>query len=194
GASFEKTLINLGADSKNPFLVPQEVTEYYQSILERKRKEAASKKEEELTWRKDNPDLADKLDLFLSGKTPPIDYSTIIQKANSASRDASSVVLAELADNVENLIVASADLSNSDKTDGFLKKTTSFKYHDYSGHFLQAGVAEFSMAALANGMALHGGVIPVVGTFFIFSDYQKPALRLSALMELPVIYLWTHDA
>ena len=56
------------------------------------------------------------------------------------------------------------------------------------------GVSEFSMAAMANGMALHGGVIPVIGTFFIFSDYQKPAIRLSALMELPVKYLWTHDA
>lgn len=194
GASYEKTLSNLGADPKDSFLVSEEVNKHYQSILERKRKEAALAKEAEATWRKDNPTLAKKLDLFLSGKTPSIDYSKIIQKANSASRDASSVVLADLADKVENLIVASADLSNSDKTDGFLRKTTSFSHHNFKGNFLQAGVAEFSMAAMANGMALHGGVIPVVGTFFIFSDYQKPALRLSALMELPVIYLWTHDA
>jgi transketolase len=92
------------------------------------------------------------------------------------------------------MIVASADLSNSDKTDGFLKKTTAFKKNDFSGAFLQAGVAEFTMAAIANGMALHGGVIPVVATFFVFSDYMKPAVRLSCLMELPVKFVWTHDA
>ncbi|MFC2116882.1 transketolase, partial [Bacteroidota bacterium] len=95
---------------------------------------------------------------------------------------------------VENMIVASADLSNSDKTDGFLKNTTGFKQNDFSGAFLQCGVSELTMAALANGIALHGGVIPVCATFFVFSDYMKPAVRLAALMELPVKYVWTHDA
>jgi transketolase len=95
---------------------------------------------------------------------------------------------------VENLIVASADLSNSDKTDGFLKKTTAFTKGNFSGSFLQVGVSELTMACMANGMALHGGVIPVCGTFFVFSDYMKPAVRLAALMELPVKYVWTHDA
>ena len=103
-------------------------------------------------------------------------------------------VLAAMAGKVENLIVASADLSNSDKTDSYLKKTTAFKRGDFSGSFLQAGVAELTMAAIANGMALHGGVIPVIGTFFVFSDYMKPAVRMAALMELPVKYVWTHDA
>jgi transketolase len=95
---------------------------------------------------------------------------------------------------VENLIVASADLSNSDKTDGYLKHTTAFTRGDFSGSFLQAGVSELTMAAIANGMALHGGVIPVIGTFFVFSDYMKPAVRMAALMQLPVKYVWTHDA
>jgi transketolase len=92
------------------------------------------------------------------------------------------------------MIVASADLSNSDKTDGFLKNTHAFSKNDFSGAFLQAGVSELTMAAVMNGMALHGGVIPACGTFFVFSDYQKPAVRLACLMGLPVKFIWTHDA
>lgn len=141
-----------------------------------------------------NPELAEKLELFYSGKIKGIDFSSIVQKENIATRAASGAVLAELAGRVENLIVTSADLSNSDKTDAFLKKTSAFGYQDFSGSFLQVGVSELTMAAMVNGMALHGGVIPVCGTFFVFSDYMKPAVRLAALMKLPVIYIWTHDA
>ena len=125
---------------------------------------------------------------------PEIDFAAIEQKAGAATRGASGAVLASLAGKVENLIVASADLSNSDKTDGYLKNTTAFTKGDFSGSFLQAGVSELTMAAIANGMALHGGVIPVIGTFFVFSDYMKPAARMAALMQLPVKYVWTHDA
>jgi transketolase len=92
------------------------------------------------------------------------------------------------------MVVASADLSNSDKTDGFLKKTKQFAKGDFSGAFLQVGVAELTMAAIMNGLALHGGIIPACGTFFVFSDYMKPAVRLACLMGLPVKYIWTHDA
>lgn len=194
GADYNKTLENLGASVDDPFAVFPEVADFYKQILERKSKEAAAQKEVEQKWRADNAALAAKLDLFLSGDIPDIDFSAIEQKPDQASRASSSTVLAYLADKVENLIVSSADLANSDKTDGFLKKSKQFAPHTFDANFLHAGVAEFSMAAMANGMALHGGVIPVIGTFFIFSDYQKPAYRLSALMELPVIYLWTHDA
>jgi hypothetical protein len=92
------------------------------------------------------------------------------------------------------MIVSSADLANSDKTDGFLKGTKILKKGDFSGAFLQAGVAELTMATLMNGIAAHGGVIPVCGTFFTFSDYMKPAVRLAALMGLPVKYVWSHDS
>ena len=92
------------------------------------------------------------------------------------------------------MIVSSADLANSDKTDGFLKKTHAFKYQDFSGAFFQAGVCELSMAAIMNGMSLHGGVIPSCGTFFVFSDYVKPAVRIAALMEQQTNFIWTHDA
>ena len=138
--------------------------------------------------------MAARLNQFFSGKLPELDWKSIEQKPNQATRAASATVLTFLAENVENMIVSSADLSNSDKTDGFLKKTKALQKNDFSGKFLQAGVAELTMACLCNGIALHGGVIAACGTFFVFSDYMKPAVRMAALMQLPVKYIWTHDA
>jgi len=194
GASLEKTIVNLGGNPENPFVIFDDVASYYNEVMERNRKTVAERKSIQEKWAAENPDLNDKLTFFLSGKSPDINYEAISQKENIATRAASATVLANYAEQVENMIVASADLSNSDKTDGFLKKTTSFKKGDFSGSFFQAGVSELTMAAIANGMAIHGGVIPVIGTFFVFSDYMKPAVRLAALMELPVKYVWTHDA
>ena len=194
GASFEKTIENLGGNSEDPFVIFTEVKQYYQEVLKQKSDLAKTKKEAEEKWAKENPEPAKKLNLFFSGKAPEIDYSQIIQKEDSATRAASSAVLGFLAKNVENMIVASADLSNSDKTDGFLKNTKAFTKGDFSGAFLQAGVSELTMAAISNGIAIHGGVIPACGTFFVFSDYMKPAVRLTALMQLPVKFIWTHDA
>ena len=194
GADYEKTLINLGTDPKNPFEIHSEVKEFYKGILAKKKSDASTKKNVINAWRKENKNLADKLDAFLSGKLPALDFETITHKDGLASRVASSNVLAYLAEKVENMIVSSADLSNSDKTDGFLKKSHALKKGDFSGAFLQAGVAELTMASLANGIALHGGIIPVVATFFVFSDYMKPAIRLSCIQELPVKFVWTHDA
>lgn len=194
GASYEKSIENLGGDPKNPFVIFPEVADYFKKAHEAKAKYVAAKRAEQAAWEKANPELAAKLATFVSGAAPKFDFSAIKQAANSATRAASSTVLAAFAEKVENMIVMSADLANSDKTDGFLKKTTAFSKGDFSGAFLQAGVAELTMAAIANGMALHGGVIPVCGTFFVFSDYMKPAVRMAALMQLPVKYVWTHDA
>ena len=194
GADYEKTLINLGANVENPFDIYGDVSEFYQNVIADKTAKAAEKKAEINAWRQDNGALAEKLDFFLSGELPELDFESIEHKAGLATRAASSNVLAYLAENVENIIVSSADLSNSDKTDGFLKKTSALQKGDFSGSFLQAGVAELTMACIANGIALHGGIIPVVATFFVFSDYMKPAIRLSAIQELPVKYVWTHDA
>ncbi len=194
GASFEKTIQNLGGEPDNPFIIFPEVEEYYKKVKEDKIKYARLKKQKQVEWEKANPEKAGKLKQFFSGDAPEIDCKLIEQKENIASRAASGVVLGYLAEQIENMIVASADLSNSDKTDGFLKKTSAFFKNDFSGAFLQAGVCELTMAAIANGMALHGGIMPVCGTFFVFSDYMKPAVRLAALMELPVKYVWTHDA
>jgi transketolase len=194
GADYTKTMENLGADVSNPFDIYGKVVTFYADILSNKTKAAAEKKKEIAAWRSANGALATKLDTFLSGKLPELDFESILQKEGLATRAASSAVLGFLAENVENMIVSSADLSNSDKTDGFLKKTTILKKGDFSGAFLQAGVAELTMATIANGIALHGGIIPVVATFFVFSDYMKPAIRLSCIQELPVKFVWTHDA
>ena len=194
GASMASTITNLGGNPDNPFVIFPEVADYYQEQLAKKAKYVASKRAEQAAWEKAEPELATKLNKFLSKEQISFDFSKVEQKANQATRAASSTILAECASQIENMVVMSADLSNSDKTDGFLKKTTAFKKGDFSGAFLQAGVAELTMASIANGMALHGGIIPVCGTFFVFSDYMKPAFRMAALMELQVIYVWTHDA
>ena len=194
GASYEKSVVNLGGDPENPFVIFPEVAEAYRKVLEEKREKVATRKAAQKAWEKENPELADKWRGFMEGRLPEIDFTSIEQKPGAPTRGASGTVLATMAGKVENMIVASADLSNSDKTDGYLKKTTAFKRGDFSGSFLQVGVSELTMGALANGMALHGGVIPVVGTFFVFSDYMKPVVRLAALMKLPVKYVWTHDA
>lgn len=194
GASFEDTVKNLGGDPDDPFRIFPSVKEYYEGLREQKIAYAREKKEEQAKWEKANPDLAEKLRKFFSLDLPEIDYEKIEQKTGAATRAGSKAVLAHFANVVENMIVASADLSNSDNTDGFLKNSKALHKNDFSGAFLQAGVSELTMAALANGMALHGGVIPVCGTFFVFSDFMKPAVRLAALMGLPVKYVWTHDA
>ncbi|MFV8335001.1 transketolase family protein [Flavobacterium sp. RSP29] len=193
-ADYVKTLLNLGANPENPFAIYEDVATYYDKIKAKKSEDAAYKKHHVATWKKEKPALAKKMDSFLSGKLPELDLSTVVQKANAATRDASSAVLAYLAEHVENMIVSSADLSNSDKTDGFLKKSSVLQKNDFSGAFLQAGVAELTMTSIANGIALHGGVVPVVATFFVFSDYMKPAIRLAAIQELPVKYILTHDS
>jgi transketolase len=196
GGSFEKTIEHVGGDPKNPFVIPDSVKELYEESASRKRKLAEEKKKAESDWRSANSESAKDLDFYLSGKAPQLDWENIAseQKPGAATRASSSFVLGKFAENVGNMIVMSADLANSDKTDGFLKKSKAISAGDFSGAFLHCGVSEFTMAALAIGMGLHGGVIPVCGTFFAFSDYMKPALRMAALMEVPVKFLWTHDA
>ncbi len=194
GASFEKTIENLGGDPSNPFVIFPDVAELYSKANAEKAKNAAEKKNLQKEWEKQNPELAKKFNSFIAGGVPEFDFEAVKQKENNATRAASATILGEFAEKIENMIVMSADLANSDKTDGFLKKTKPFAKGDFSGSFLQVGVSELTMASIANGMALHGGVIPACGTFFVFSDYMKPAVRLAALMELPVKYIWTHDA
>lgn len=196
GGSYEKTIKKLGGDVKNPFVIPDSVKELYAEAAARKTKIVEQKRQAEQDWRKANNNKAQLLDFYLSGEAPELNWAKIAQsqKSDAATRATSSYVLGEFADNIGNMLVMSADLANSDKTDGFLKKSKPLTADDFSGGFLHCGVSEFTMAALAIGMSLHGGVIPVCGTFFAFSDYMKPALRLAALMEQPVKFLWTHDA
>lgn len=194
GASFERTVQGLGGNPAEPFTIFPEVQEMYAKRQEELRELCNRRYEAYHKWAEANPVLRNEYEAYMSGQTPCIDWSKIEQKAGAATRGASATVLSYLAENVGNMIVSSADLSNSDKTDGFLKKTTAFKKGDFSGQFLQAGVSELTMACVMIGMSLHGGIIPACGTFFVFSDYMKPAVRLAALMELPVIFIWSHDA
>lgn len=194
GADVKATIRALGGDAQNPFAVFPESKKLYDERREQLRIWYRGMRHAEMQWRDANREKAAKLDLFLSGRVPQIDYSKIETGENVATRAASSSVLGAFASQIENMVVSSADLSNSDKTDGFLKKTSAFRRGDFSGQFFQAGVSEFTMACVMNGMALHGGIIPACGTFFVFSDYMKPVVRLSALMRLHVIFVWSHDS
>ena len=194
GDAYVNTIKNLGGDPENPFVIFPEVAELYARRAEELRKIVAERHAAQAEWAKANPELAAKLEQFFAGKAPQVNWAAITQKPDAATRAASATVLGALATQVENMVVASADRSNSDKTDGFLKKTHAFQKGDFSGAFFQAGVSELTMACCCIGMALHGGVIPACGTFFVFSDYMKPAVRMAALMEVPIKFIWTHDA
>lgn len=194
GASFEKTIANLGGNPAAPFCLFPETVALYEERKKELRQIVARRKKEQAEWEAQNPALAAELNQFLSGKIPPIDLNEIVFKPNMATRNASGTILSYLAKHIKNMIVSSADLANSDKTDGFLKETHAFTPGDFTGAFLQAGVSELTMTAVINGLLLHGGITAACGTFFVFSDYMKPAVRMAALMQLPAKYIWTHDA
>lgn len=194
GADLDKTVENLGGDPKNPWQIWDDVRKLYADRRAELSEYAKARKAAYAAWAAANPEEAKTLQDWLDGKLPELDWSKVALKPNMASRASSAAVLSFLADHVHNLIVSSADLANSDKTDGFLKKTHAFAKGDFSGAFLQSGVAELTMACICNGIALHGGLIAACGTFFVFSDYMKPAIRMAALMELPVKFIFTHDA
>lgn len=194
GADFARTITALGGNPEKPFEIFDDVKALYDARRAELKQIVAERRRQEEEWAKAHPELARQLEDWKSGVLPKLDWSSIEFKANMASRNASATILGFLAEHVHNMVVSSADLANSDKTDGFLKKTHALDASDFSGRFLHAGVAELTMSSLMNGIALHGGLIAACGTFFVFSDYVKPALRMSALMELPVKYIFTHDA
>ena len=194
GESYINTIKNLGGDPEHPFIIFPEVQELYAHRREELVKIVAERRAVEAAWAKANPEKAALKDEWFSGKAPVVDFSKLVQKENDATRSASAACLSVLAEQVPNMICSSADLSNSDKTDGFLKKTHALAADDFSGAFFQAGVSELTMACMCIGMMLHGGVVSACGTFFVFSDYMKPAVRMAALMEVPVKFIWTHDA
>lgn len=194
GADFAATVTHLGGDAANPFVVFPEVEAMYKARAEELKAMANTRYVAYYEWKQAHPTLANEYEAYMSGEMPCIDWSMIQQKPNAATRNASATVLGYFAENVGNMVVSSADLSNSDKTDGFLKKSKALVKGDFSGGFLQAGVSELTMVCVCMGMALHGGIIPACGTFFVFSDYMKPAVRMAALMEIPIKFVWSHDA
>lgn len=194
GADYPATIKNLGGNPDNPWVIWDDVAAMYDARREELRKIVADRRARQQAWAEANPELARQLDDMIAGRLPEIDYEAIPHKKDIATRQASSDVLAELSAKLNNMIVSSADLANSDKTDGFLKNTHALAHGDFTGAFLHAGVSELTMAAIMNGIVLHGGMLAACGTFFVFSDYMKPAVRMAALMELPVKYVWTHDS
>jgi transketolase len=194
GDAYRNTITNLGGNPDNPFVVFPEVGKLYANRKEELKKIVAARREEEEKWKQEHPEKAREMEEWFSGRAPKVDWTKVQQKPGVATRAASAACLSTLAEQVPNMICASADLSNSDKTDGFLKMTHSMTRNDFSGAFFQAGVSELTMACMCIGMMLHGGVITAMGTFFVFSDYMKPAIRLAALMEVPVKFIWSHDA
>ena len=194
GADYAKTVANLGGDPENPWKVFPEVAALYEQRNNELREVVAKRRAEYNAWAQANPEAAAELQGYIDGKVADVDYSAIEHKPNIATRAASADVLKVLGQQVKNMIVSSADLANSDKTDAFLKVVGAFARHDFNGAFLHAGVSELAMTSIINGMILHGGIVAACGTFFVFSDYMKPAVRLAALMEVPVIFIWSHDA
>ena len=190
----KNTIINLGGDPENPFVIFDDVKEMYAKRKEELKAIVAERHAEEDAWAAANPEKAAQQKDWFNNVVPDIDWASIQQKANDPTRNASATVLSVLSEKVPNMIVSSADLCNSDKTDGFLKHTHCIVPGDFSGGFFQAGVAELTMACICIGLTLHGGVIAGCGTFFVFSDYMKPAIRMAALMRLPVKFIWSHDA
>ena len=190
----KNTIINLGGDPENPFVIFDDVQEMYAKRKEELKAIVAERHAEEEAWAAANPEKAAQQKDWFNNVVPDIDWASIKQKANDPTRNASATVLSVLSEKVPNMIISSADLCNSDKTDGFLKHTHCIVPGDFSGGFLQAGVAELTMACICIGLTLHGGVIAGCGTFFVFSDYMKPAMRMAALMRLPVKFIWSHDA
>jgi len=178
------------------FFVPDEVREQFARI--RERGEAAQRQWNDMmkAYRAEFPELASRFEQAVSGELPegwdadlPV-YTTGDKPL--ATRAASGAAINALAGRVPALFGGSADLESSTNT--HMKGIGVFRAGEYGGRNVYFGVREFAMAAAANGMALHGGVRPYVGTFFVFSDYLRPAVRLSALQKLPVIYVFTHDS
>lgn len=194
GGAYENTVKNLGGDLNDPFVVFDDVRELYEKRNAELREIVKERHSAEEEWRKANPEKAEQMDAWFSGNAPKVDWSELVQKRDVATRVASANCLGVLAEQVPNMICSSADLCNSDKTDGFLKKTHELTPDDFTGAFFQAGVSELTMACVCIGMYLHGGVIPACGTFFVFSDYMKPAIRMAALMRVPIKFVWSHDA
>ncbi|WHY02570.1 transketolase [Neobacillus sp. DY30] len=178
------------------FHVPQEVYDHFQNLIV----ENGTKKEKEWNdlfaqYKKEYPELADQLEKVLKNELPEgwdKDIPVYSEGKSLASRASSGEALNGIAKNLPIFIGGSADLAGSNKT--MIKGTGDFMPGSYEGRNIWFGVREFAMGAAMNGIALHGGVKIFGGTFFVFSDYLRPAIRLAALMGLPVTYVFTHDS
>ncbi len=196
GEELVRTKENLGWPLEPPFFVPPEVLDHFRTALENGQKMERDWAGTLNAYREKHPELAQKWENWVSGVLPP-DWDKEIPEfppdnKGVATRAASGTVLNSVCAKIDNLIGGSADLGPSNKT--IIKGENDFQAGSYNGRNIRFGVREHAMASIMNGLALHGGVIPYGGTFLVFSDYMKPAIRLAALMGLKVLYIFTHDS
>jgi len=185
---------NLGWDYE-PFVVPDEVKSLLRDICNQNENKEKEWNELFAKYMDEYPELARELKMWLE-KTVPSDYLDSDNfwsfEKDLSTREASGILINRLAEVIPNLFGGSADLAPSTKT--YMKNRKDFSHEDYTGSNLHFGVREHAMGAILNGISLHGGLMPFGATFFIFSDYMKPAMRLSSMMKLPVTYVLTHDS
>jgi transketolase len=186
----------LGWPEEPAFLVPDEARVLYREAAERGASERSAWRERLASFRREHAEAAAELDRRLAGALPDGWRRALPAFAPGdgaiATRAASGKVLNALAGELPELLGGSADLSESNNT--HLKGERPFAPDHPAGRYLHFGVREHAMGAIANGLALCGAIRPFVGTFLIFSDYMRPAIRLAALMKLPVVYVFTHDS
>jgi transketolase len=187
---------NLGWPSTEPFFVPPEALSEWRKTKERGSREHTEWNYKRAAYATAFPDDSKELDRRLSG-TPPAGWAQKIpsftkENGNVASRAAFGAVLNATAEFLPELVGGSADLTPSNNTS--VKAWKNFSPEDYAARYVHFGIREHGMAAIMNGMAVHGGIIPYGGTFLIFSDYMRPSIRLAAFMKQRVIYVYTHDS
>jgi transketolase len=188
--------LNLGWPVEPRFLIPGDVLEFYRQALDEGQKAEAKWNQKFADYKKANPVQGAKLDRRLKGELPE-DWESALpvfpaDPKGMATRSSSGKVLAALSTKVTELVGGSADLtpSNNTKFDG----SGDFQKDERAGRYFHFGVREHTMGAALNGMALYGGVIPYGGTFLIFSDYMKPAIRIASISRIPSIFVFTHDS
>ena len=182
--------------SQEKFFIPEEALEQFRKCVEKGAAKEAEWKNRFGSWTKDNPELADKWVNALTHFMPK-GWSDIFPKFKPsdgpiATRAASGMVLNAIADEIPTLMGGSADLAPSNKT--YINGSGVFQKGDYRGRNIHFGVREFAMGAIMSGMFLHSGIRPYGGTFLVFADYVRPAIRVAALMKLPLIFVFTHDS
>ncbi len=182
---------NLGI-SLEDFHVPTEVFEETQKAIAIGEAKEAKWKEKCKAYKETQPQLHDELKKAIHNELIPLEIPHFEAGTSLATRSASGKVLEYLVENVPMLLGGSADLTPSNNT--HVKTHVSFSKKEKAGNYIHYGVREFGMGAIMNGLALHGGVIPYAGTFFVFSDYMRSAVRMAALMGLRVVYVFTHDS
>jgi transketolase len=186
----------LGYNTEEAFYVADEVRDHMKTIMEKGKRAQEEWNKLWESYKKNYPELAEEWEAWHNPELQADllndeSYWTFDDKP-TATRSSSGEVLNRLAKIIPNLIGGSADLAPSNKS--VMKDRGVFSAEDYSGSNIHFGIREHAMAAIANGMSVHGGVRPYVATFFVFTDYMKAAMRLSALMKQPVIYILTHDS